>query len=63
MSAAQRLEAHMGITRTEQAIDEFELLGEDGDHGCDDIRLAWLAAALSAAGNQGYDFDALWDDR
>jgi hypothetical protein len=51
----------MGTTRTEQAIDDFDPLGEDGDISCDDIRLAWLADELRA--DQGDEFESLWADR
>jgi len=53
----------MGTTRIEQAIDEIDLLGDDADTSCDDIRLAWLADELSAGARDGSDFDALWTDR
>lgn len=53
----------MGTTRTELAIDEIDLLGEEGDHSCDDIRLAWLADAVRSGGSESHDFDALWTDR
>jgi hypothetical protein len=52
----------MGTTRIEQAIDEFDPLGDD-DSCCDDIRLAWLADELGCDGGDGRDFDALWTDR
>lgn len=51
----------MGTTRIEQAIDEFDPLGDD-DGCCDDIRLAWLADELGSGGDHR-DFDALWTDR
>lgn len=53
----------MGITRTERAIDEFDLLGDELEYSCDDVRLAWVADALRSAGSEGSDFDALWTDR
>lgn len=52
----------MGTTRIEQAIDEFDPLGDDAEHSCDDIRLAWLAEQMNT-GESGMDFDALWMDR
>lgn len=53
----------MGITRIEQAIDEFDPLGDDAEASCEDIRLAWLANELDAGRHDGGDFDALWTDR
>jgi hypothetical protein len=52
----------MGTTRIEQAIDEFDPLGDD-DSCCDDVRLAWLANELGADRGDGREFDALWADR
>lgn len=54
----------MGTTRIEQAIEEFDPLGDEAEASCDDVRLAWLAHELSAADAlAGSDFDALWTDR
>jgi hypothetical protein len=63
MSVAATLEADMGITRIEQAIDDMECIEDDSDFSCDDIRLAWLANELDSVGRRGGDFDALWNDR
>jgi hypothetical protein len=59
----QPLEADMGITRIERAIDDIDALSEDAECPCEDIRLAWLNDELDAGRRDGSDFDALWTDR
>ena len=53
----------MGTTRIERAIDEFDLVSDEFEPSCDDIRLAWLAHELDVGASVGNDFDALWSDR
>jgi len=53
----------MGTTRTERAIDELDIDGDDFETSCDDIRLAWLAHELDPGSSAGHDFDALWSER
>ena len=60
---ATPLESDMGTTRIEQAIDEFDTLGDESETSCDDMRLAWLADELSAEDRDGSDFHVLWADR
>jgi hypothetical protein len=53
----------MGSTRIEQAIDDIDLLGDEAESSCDDIRLAWLASELDVGYSQSSDVDAFWSDR
>ena len=57
------LEPIMGTTRTEQAINDIDTLGDEPESCCDDVRLVWLARELNAASAGSSDFDALWADR